>query len=662
MLIRFHLPRFILRWRERTTSVADEPQPTDALQAVNQFAPEVAAAQEALVEFGRCSSDEFTQIAEDVSALHSRLGEVRTKAEQLDAILQETDEDRALTSAFELFKRSVDLAHASIGIALSQEEQMELMEERLLQNRNRFAKNSLMFRVLVMNIRAEAARIPSTDRAVFVAVAGEMDAMERQMSATVETAFTKLETIVREAVTGRILLQNLKETLHDNAQRSIGLLRAELDRIKSGLAPCVQGSKEITALLAQARTQTGALITSLQYQDIVSQQLAHVSQGFDDMAGDLEPAENALPDLSYLHHAARVQRNHLGTSRRAIQDASDRIGEAGRALLGTGAALVSHFSAMEKVADAVFRESQVGEKFKTETEILVKIAGQSEITNDRIARLLDRIEESVRVFSTEIRHHELEVQLVALNAQIAAARMPDARALNKLAEETAQLSHNAADLTRMMREQLGETLVHLTVMRKEGEEVRETIGREKSELAGGSLIVTAKLARFNDRIHRSSGEASSQFEVAYRQVRDLLPALQFPHLIATSFDTAEGLCENLLAATADFAHGTISEAGAQRIAVHESRYTMKEEREAHSAAIAVTTSAAVAPAAAITAIELFDDEPTPATAPSIARTVSSALKPESASTTAAPAKAATAPPLATVSAASDDLGAGVELF
>lgn len=661
MAIGLHISRLLARWRARP---ATAPQ-VEATLSTHHFEPAVAAAQAALREFGECSSREFTQIAEDVSTLHGKLGAVRTQAAQLDSILQETDDDRALSSAFELFKRSVDLAHASIGIALSQEEQMEQMEAKLLQNRNRFGKNSLMFRVLVMNIRAEAARIPTADRAVFVAVAGEMDAMERQMSATVETAFSKLETIVHEGVTGRYQLQNLKESLHENAQRSIALLRNELDEIKSGLAPCIHGSREINALLEKARHQTGALITSLQYQDIVSQQLAHVSQGFDDMGGDLNPAANATPDFSFLNHAARVQRTHLGTSRRAIQDASDRIGDAGRSLLATGAALVERFGAMEKSADAVFSKSRVGEKFKQETETLVRTAGQSEVTNERIARLLDRIEDAVSTFSTEIRHHELEVQLVALNAQIAAARMPDARALNKLAEETAQLSHNAADLTRMMREQLAETLSHLKVMRKEGEDVRETIGREKSELARGSEIVTAKLARFNDRIHRSSGEAARQFDVAYRQVRDLLPSLQFPQLIAPSFEPSESLCDLLLAATADYADKAMSVEGAQRIAVHESRYTMQEEREAHSAAVTKSAPSPAVPAAAaaVAAVELFDEEPAPSAPAVVTRTTSSALPPASPATPPASfTEPAATPALATVAAGGDDLGAGVELF
>lgn len=659
---------------------AAEPIPSTPVDApLDDLGDRVSNAREAIAEFGRCSSDEFTALAEALGELDGRFADITRQAGELDRILQEHDEDRALTSAFTLYKKSVDLAHASIGIALSQEEQMELMEEGLLQNRNHFAKNSLMFRVLVMNIRAEAARIPSEERAVFVAVAGEMSAMEQQMNASVEKAFSQLETIVQEAVRDRGQLNSLQTTLHETAQRSIGLLRHELDVIKRGLAPCVEASQEISRLIQAARAQTSTLITSLQYQDIVTQQLVHVSQGFDDLTTPGgSPDAPGRHDLAFIHRAAKVQQSQLKSSRSAVQEAADRIGETSRQLLETGASLVAHFQRMEQVADAVFRGSQVGAMFKMETDRLVGIAGQSETTNARIAALLDRIEQSVRVFSTEIRHYELETQLVALNAQIAASRMPEARALNKLAEETSQLSSNAASLTRLMREQLAETLSHLTGMRQEAGEVRRTIGAEKADLAGGSAEVSAKLARLNDRIHRSSGEASRQFEAAYRRLRDLLQTLQFPALIEPSFAPSEELCTGLLELSAGHATAELTAEAARRIAVQESRYTMQQERESHSAALGATTVAvAASPAAA--GIELFGDEPAaaPAAAPAAnvevfgadpapaptapvaaTRTVSSALVPPEAGTPPEPRELATAGS----AASSEVLAPGVELF
>jgi len=579
-----------------------------ALRRVRALRSEIAKDQAALFDFGHHSSSEFTALTEALSELEAGLSGVGTQAARLDAILQDKDEDRALFSAFTLYKKSVDLVHACIGIALSQEEQMEQMEGSLLQNQDGFAKNSLMFRVLVMSIRAEAARIDVENRAVFASVADEIDAMERQMNATVKVAFSELEEIVREAASGRVQLQSLQGDLHQRAGQSIKLLRTELESIKVGLAPCTAASGHIARLLEQTRLQTGDLVTSLQYQDIVRQQLEHVSQGFDDIASHLAPtASRAGIDLGYLHHAARVQQNHLGDSRAAIEKAGLQITQGSDALLKTGADLAARFAEMEKVADAVFRGSHVAQLFKQETENLIAIASQSEATNQRIARLLDRIEKSIQIFSTEIGRHELDVQLVALNSQIAAARVPDAGALNRLAEETAHLAGETASLTHTMTTQLGGTLTRLQGIRVEAEEARKTVGVERAGLSSGSLIVSEKLSRLNDRLQRTSGEVSLEFGQAYERVRELLPTLRFPSLIDSSYAPAEILCEHLLTATVAFGEADLSAEGHVRLAAHQSRYTMREERAAHAAAVgtpSVATSAVQGEA-----VELFDTPP-----------------------------------------------------
>ncbi len=623
-----HFARMVSRLRERLPRLARGWLARGARRSVRRLQPAFAAGRQGLADFGQYSDGEFTGLAEGLGSLDARLAEIRTQAAELDNILQDHDEDRALSSAFELFKKSVDLAHASIGIALSQEEEMTQMEGRLLHNRKQFAQNSLLFRVLVLNLRAEAARIDPENRAIFVAVAGEMEAMERQMSATVSGAFAELEAIVHEAAAGRRQLQGLQGNLQACAQRSIQVLRHELEQIKTNLTPCAEASRRITGLLAQTRTQTGELIVSLQYQDIVRQQLEHVGQGFDDLASHLGPAgSKAALDLGYLQHAARVQQTQLNSSRRAIEEAGGKIGDAGRALLATGAALGDQFAQMEEIAQEVFRDSRVGQLFKQETENLVQIASQSEHTNDRITRLLERIEVSLRVFSSEISHHEFEVQLVALNAQIAAARVPSARALDKLAEETATVSWSTAGLTRTMSAELSQTLTRLKGMRQEADEVRLTIGRERADLAGGAVTVSAKLARLNERIVHNSGATARNFHAAYQHVRELLPALRFPALIAPTFAPAEDICDHLLAATADFSTAEITDDGASRLAAHRGRYTMQQERAAHTAALG--------------ADELFDAGSVPAAVP-----------------------AADSNPPAAVPALvpSHDLGEGVDLF
>lgn len=554
-----------------------------------------------LLSFDQCSSDEFVRLTECLATLDAQLATVGQEAAQLNAALQDNDEDRAHQSAFELYKKSVDLAHASIGIALSQEEEMEQLEGSLLQHRNHFARNSLMFRLLVLSVRAESARIDAEHRTVFASVADDMAAMEQKMGAAVNAAFQELETIVGEAVSGRSELLDMQTKLHARAQQSVQLLRSELDGLKRSLAPCADANRQITELLARARDETAGIITALQFQDIVRQQLEHVGQGFADLAAHVGAPGTRRPiDFAFLRQAAQLQQTHLRAARQAIEQAAGKIGDGGQALLATGGTLVARFEQMERIATDVFRGSRLDALFHEETNRLVAVAGQSEATNERIARLLDRIESSVRVFSTEISHYEFEVQLIALNSQVAAARVAGAPALNKLAEETAHLSLDTAALTRAMTTQLGATLARLQGMRREADGVRQTIGREKAELAAGVTEVTAKLARLNQRIHRTSTELSRRFLQAYHAAGERLRSLRFPSLIDSCFTPAQEACTRLLEATAlapDRAPGVAAE-----LATHAARYTMQQERDAHAAALRAGPSAAPAE-------EFFDDEP-----------------------------------------------------
>jgi len=615
---------------------------------------EIAEDRRALLAFGDGSSGEFNAIGESLAGLSAGLTEVRIQATKLDSILQDHDEDRALSSAFELYKKSVDLAHGSIGLALSQEEQMEQMESRLLQDRRQFSQTAVMFRLLVLQIRTEAARIDEENRAIFVSVAEEIDRMARQMNATVETAFSQLEEIVKEAAAGREQLQNLKTDLNRSAQHSMQVLRTALEKIASGLKPCAAASSEISGLLAQTRSQTNDLVMSLQYQDIVRQQLEHVGQGFDDIALHLKPRGfRASIDLGYVHHAVRVQQIHLQGSRQSIDRAGRDIGRGCQALLETGAALVSGLAHLEKATDSVFRNSNVSELFKRETDNLVQIAGLSEETNRRISRLLARIEECVRVFSTDIRCHEFEVQLVALNAQIAAARVPNAGALVKLAEETANLSWHTASLTKAMTVQLGETMHRLQAIRMEATEVQQTVGREKAVIAADSIVVAAKLAALNQRIQHTSSEVTRNFGQAYRQMSDLLPTLTFPSLIASCYAPAEKLCERLLAVTAEFGSDEMGEEGSDRLAAHRGRYTMQQERDAHASAVDGTKSKTTSDhTVALDAVEIFDTNPDDLAAASESRARSTTLTPGALSMQTA----------ATVVVPKQNMGDGVELF
>ena len=162
-----------------------------------------------LKELDQCAGDEFVLLAEALGAMDMQLSELGTKAAELDNLLEGRGEERAHDSAFALYKRSVDLVHSSIGIALSQEEELTSLETRLLKDRQHFSENNTLYRVLGLNFRAEAARVDAENRAIFNTVASDMSSMETRKNKTIETVFSELEAIISEALVGRQQLMEL---------------------------------------------------------------------------------------------------------------------------------------------------------------------------------------------------------------------------------------------------------------------------------------------------------------------------------------------------------------------------------------------------------------------------------------------------------------------
>ena len=141
----------------------------------------------------------------------------------------------------------------------------------------------------------------------------------------------------------------------------------------------------------------------------------------------------------------------------------------------------------------------------------------------------------------------------------------------------------------------------------------------------------------------------------------MLQRLCFPELIDSCFSPAEALCERLQRLTAVHAGAALEPAAAAKLASHRERYTMEEERRAHSAALGATAATAV-PLAANEDMFGFpvEAEPTADQQAAAAEPAASTLPdpaPE-ASTPGAGEPPAAQPP----AAPKPDLGPGIELF
>ena len=618
-----------------------------------------------LLRFGHDSDREFTDLAKELGRFSDKLTEVRRQTGHLAAVVQDQDEDRALSAAYALYKSSVDLVHASIGMAVSEQEQMQSVEDELLRAcaaREHFERCDMMLRILTLNIRMEAVRLEPEHQSVFVNVAASIAEIAQKIMASSVTAFGRIEAIVHEAGSERAELRRLEETLHQRAHNSVDTIFRELEKVRVALEPCAEQNRGIEEQLAQTGPITLGMLMALQHQDIVRQKLEHIAVGFDDIGGSIDGVGAGRPaDAAFVHQAAKIQRAQLGAARTEIETAGREVTDGMAQLLQHGEGLITAFTAMETSVTATFRDCRLADLYREQITELATVADQGQVTNSKVSRSVTRIEEVVKLFSHEIARQEFDVKLVALNAQVAAARMTSAEALNKLSEECSRVSGQIATITATLSAQLDQVLNSLQGIAGQAGAFLQIVGQEKVTLEKGAVKIGAQLDQLGVQMQADAAQASRDFSKLFGETKALLQRLCFPELIDSCFSPAEALCERLQRLTAVHAGAALEPAAAAKLASHRERYTMEEERRAHSAALGATAATAV-PLAANEDMFGFpvEAEPTADQQAAAAEPAASTLPdpaPE-ASTPGAGEPPAAQPP----AAPKPDLGPGIELF
>ena len=257
--------------------------------------------------------------------------------------------------------------------------------------------------------------------------------------------------------------------------------------------------------------------------------------------------------------------------------------------------LLTRFNAMNGTAARAFGDCRIATLFQDEIRNLSQIVQQSEQTNQKLSRLVDRIEQIVDVFAHEIGKHEFDVRLVALNAQIAAARLSSADALNKLAEESIHVSDENARGTQALATGLAETLTLLREIKREAADFLRVVTTEKVALENNAVLVGGKLHRLTEGAQQTASEMNRDFVAAHDEMARLVDDIRFPQEIDSACSPAAQLCLDLVRQTDANATAELGDTMRLRLAEHQKRYTMTTERESHASSIAERPSLAAPP-------------------------------------------------------------------
>ena len=568
-----------------------------------------------LLGFCRTSDQEFSSLAQGLSRLNSSLAELRIQTGSLEAVLQDSDEDRAISSAYSLYNDSVDLVNVSAEIVGAAQKELNQVEAALVEScrsREAFEREHVLQSVVTQSIWSEASHLSVEEQSIFLNVASAIAVSADKVQICTARAFGRIEEVIVECRATRAELKETEHALHDQARKSIEKIQHELSAMQVALALSVDQSRAIGGWLAATQPQTRVVIGALQHQDIVRQQMEHVSEGFRDLYDHFHAAQAPVHGVrttlgvewDYVHYAARIQAAQLVASRNEIEHSGTAVIGGLRTILDTSAAMVVRFSSMETVAATTLDQCHIAELFSRELQEIIRIINQSQQANIRTARLVNRIEEIVRLSTEEIGGYEREVKTLAVNTQMAVARLSPANALHKLAEKASHVSDASAHMARKLSTDLQASIGQLQTVKRETTDFLAIVTKEKAQLERGLHVVSEKLIRLVQRVHSGSVQARREFEPVHDDCGAFLDNLAFPALIEVTFGPATRFCAKLVAMTASVGSGTPSEAALIKIKQHQSRYTMQKENATHVAALG-SASAALAEAKGED-IELFD--------------------------------------------------------
>jgi methyl-accepting chemotaxis protein len=231
-------------------------------------------------------------------------------------------------------------------------------------------------------------------------------------------------------------------------QDVLGSLAAGFSTLLEKRELSARTAARLAAKSEEVSSNISEVISSLQFHDIIRQQIEHVIELFEELAGETSAANSEI--LNVLADTGGIQIDQLDHARKEMFAAVTRITHS---LQG----ITCHLSAMlEEAEDLIGAAGKEDSSFLSDLkESLSTVIGslsRNADTDAKLAGAIGHVSGSIRevsAFVADIEEIASEIDLIAINAQIRAARMTaKGGALGVLAEAIRTLSDRTRNQTR----------------------------------------------------------------------------------------------------------------------------------------------------------------------------------------------------------------------
>ncbi|MDQ8205496.1 hypothetical protein [Pelagicoccus sp. SDUM812003] len=551
-----------------------------------------------LYQFGQVTDKEFVILAESVSSIQTCIQNTIGQTQKLGESLDGCSEENAFRSAFEIGKRAIELVHSSSGVEFALSNQFELIDSLVSECetiKSEFDHNQVIFRSLATGFAIESARCDEEAQAVFRTVVSDFHRIDESIAKTLDSGFSELQAVLKEMDDIRRAWDAEFNGSENTVERQLESIREEIHRIETILTPCVADCSDIKNTLEEIELAISPIIICLQNQDIVRQKLEHIANALNEIERIASPACKGKPRKQRLSELFA----HSSVQGRQLDYAVDLLAETGEQAFSSIAdaqaksdAVAQRLGALQDTLFHQFGTSSIAFAFGQQIEELSRITEFSGRVHQQLAQIDQRIVKVVQVYNREISSRQQDIRLIALNAQVAASRLEEGGALERLAQETSVVSEANQRTSKKLSSALENALEQLRSTRESSVAHVEVLNKDRQELFESSQDIDARLQH---HISGTISETRALLDASNRNastIQDLPQRLSFPQRLQTEFTPIRETLREINAISLKLVgKRELPQEVQASLNEHRERYTMQTERALHDQTFAQISNA-----------------------------------------------------------------------
>ena len=474
-----------------------------------------------------------------------------------------------------------------------------------------FNKINKVLRMLGTSTKVESARLGAA-AAGFDTLANDVERLSVQIvekSTTIIGRQEELTAVIRRTLTQ---VENMEAEQRTQVRTILQKIRLTINRLTGVNERCSETARLVSAASATVAARISDLVTAMQFHDIVRQQIEHVREVLTDLAVRAEDS-NSRPTAEWMAELAdicQLQGAQLRHARDELLTAVARIIASLRGIAAEETRLADDIRALAGVA------GEAGGSFFAEVErdlvMVNRFLAESAVANNHLTAAMTSVSGTVAGIATFVNDIEQigeEIELIALNAQVKAARTgAEGAALGVLAEAIQRLSVDTQQQTLSISEALRRITSVTASLCRDVDAETKNLDQEASGMMADLRGLLAALRRVSEGLMAAVG---SMAPVVSRLTGDIEAAVDGIGVQRTMDEVLSEAIEAMAGIVAEV-HGQSAGAGhlltAQRLRELADHYTMQSERKVHATVAGAGTLAGTMPLRAPAAATEQDSE------------------------------------------------------